>query len=210
MRRRLRRKFLFEGVSEAFNSIKVDTPLPDALRGLNWRWRAIARLDWPSSVARRPRYHMMGHVTHRKPSPPHEIIRRHGKFRGHEFTRLSHQRITTTSTSPNTLTKPSKWRTTVARSSICKTAPKPPRQYQFDIQKRLARKKDGVLMSRLRFTATSPASAALPTASSRPRITALSRSPSPRLTRTAAPSPARPSSMPSAASSAPWASPTTP
>lgn len=55
---------------------------------------------------------------------------------------------------------------------------------------------------------TSPASAAPPTASSRPRTTALFRSASPRSMRTAD-SLARPRPTPSAASFAPWASPTT-
>lgn len=136
MRRRLRRELLVAGYLKRSSQSKWIRSCQMSFEGPDWRWRAIARFDWLSTVARRPRYHMIGHVTHRKPSPPHEIIRRHGKFRGHDFTRPSHQRITTTSTSPNTLTTPSRWRTTVARSSICKAAPKPPTQYQFDIQNR--------------------------------------------------------------------------
>ncbi|PIB02916.1 hypothetical protein CB0940_11620, partial [Cercospora beticola] len=53
-------------------------------------------------------------------------------------------------------------------------------------------------------TSTSHASALLPTASSRPRTTPLFRSPSQRLTRTAA-RPARTRLTPSAVSSVPWA-----
>ncbi|KAI3544916.1 hypothetical protein CABS02_09508, partial [Colletotrichum abscissum] len=54
------------------------------------------------------------------------------------------------------------------------------------------------------------ASAAPPTASSRPRTTPPSRSPSPRLTRTAAPSPARTTSTPSPVSFVRWARATMP
>lgn len=63
-------------------------------------------------------------------------------------------------------------------------------------------------LTSLERAVTSPASAAQPTASSRPRTTALFRSLSPRSTRTAD-SPARLRPTPSAASFAPWASPTT-
>lgn len=118
--------------------------------------------------------------------------------------------------------QPSKWRTTVARSWTCKRpslelTARPSAVCVWD-EKRLRpthgqrrRQAHDVLSytdpPRLP-TATSPASALPPTASSRPRTTPLFRSPSPRSTSPAVLSPARTTFTPSAVSSAPWVRPT--
>jgi hypothetical protein len=126
---------------------------------------------------------------------------------------------------PPNLTTPSPWRTNAENSSTCTNPPSSldscrhgppkarPRATERDSTRtthdETGRKKQDtnadIFSSR---AVTSPASAAPPTASSRPRTTVPSRSPSQRSTRTAD-SPARPRPTLSAASSAPWASLTT-
>lgn len=93
---------------------------------------------------------------------------------------------------------PPKWKTTREKSSTC-TPPLP--------EASTSRKEDGFANSVP--SATSRASAAPRTASSRPRTTPRSRSRSRRLTRTAARSRARTSSTRSAGSSGRWARATT-
>jgi hypothetical protein len=94
----------------------------------------------------------------------------------------------------STHNKSQRWRTTVAKLSTCK----PATPDDNDGSQR------AVLLTQTP-PVTSPASALRRAASSRPRTTARARSPSPRSTRTAAPSRARTSSMLCPASSVPWA-----
>jgi hypothetical protein len=126
---------------------------------------------------------------------------------------------------PPNLTTPSPWRTNAETSSTCTNPPSSldscrhgppkarPRATERDSTRsthnttRQAERVKGLTFFVSRAV-TSPASAAPPTASSRPRTTVPSRSPSQRSTRTAD-SPARPRPTLSAASSAPWASLTT-
>ena len=90
--------------------------------------------------------------------------------------------------------------------------PTPKHQHQPNPSQDMEKKRKRICPLLTRYfpfcAGTSPASAARPTASSRPRTTALSRSPSPRLTRTAV-TLARTRSTLFAASSAPWARATT-